>query len=216
MKTHTCPHRLWSLGQGCRDGTKKYAPSFGVINCPKSSLLISKVIEWNALGISITQDVMSGEEVATTQGSLCRCLRSHHSLCAVASDDSWVQWVNRKTLPGNYQRYKRHQPRVHAGPSVSQRSLIQNMTAVQWLRTCLPIWEIRVQSLVWEDSTHGGATKPTCCNYWSPSTQNPCSATREATAMRSLSTATREQPALPETREKSTGSNKDSAQPRIN
>ena len=191
----------------------------GSSTAPKSSLLISKVIEWNALGISVTQDVMSGEEVATTQGSLCSCLRSHHSLCAVALDDSWVQWVNRKTLHGNYQQYKRHQSPCGA---ISESEITDSeydcwtSLAIQWLRTCLPIRELCVRSLVWEDSTHSGATKPTCCNYWSPSTQNPCSATREATSMRSLSTATREQPALPETREKSTGSNKDTAQPRIN
>ena len=56
---------------------------------------------------------------------------------------------------------------------------------VQWLRTCLPVRETRVRSLVWEDSTHSGATKSTRCNYWCPSTKSPCCATREAAAMRS-------------------------------
>ena len=43
----------------------------GLSTAPKSSLLISKAIEWDAPGISVTQDIVSGEEVATTQGSLC-------------------------------------------------------------------------------------------------------------------------------------------------
>ena len=53
----------------------------------------------------------------------------------------------------------------------------------QWLRICLPMQGTRVPALVQEDLTCHRATKPTCHNYWSP-----CSATREATAMRSLPT----------------------------
>ena len=55
---------------------------------------------------------------------------------------------------------------------------------IQWLRTHLPMQETQVRSLIWEDSTCCGATKPMCqkkkrerereskpmChNYWSPS-----------------------------------------------
>ena len=36
----------------------------------------------------------------------------------------------------------------------------------QWLRTCLPMQGIWVQSLVQEDPTCCGATKPMCHNYW--------------------------------------------------
>ena len=36
---------------------------------------------------------------------------------------------------------------------------------VQWLRTCLPMQETRVQSLVWEDSACCGAAKPEPRNY---------------------------------------------------
>ena len=58
-----------------------------------------------------------------------------------------------------------------------------------------------VQSLVWEDSTCSGTTKPMCHqywartlqptshNYWGPSTQSLSSSTGEATTMRSLCTA---------------------------
>ena len=36
---------------------------------------------------------------------------------------------------------------------------------VQWIRIRLPEKETRVQSLVWEDSTCHGATKPKSPNY---------------------------------------------------
>ena len=36
---------------------------------------------------------------------------------------------------------------------------------VQWLRIRLPVQGTRVRSLVREDPTCRGATKPTCCNY---------------------------------------------------
>ena len=37
---------------------------------------------------------------------------------------------------------------------------------VQWLRICLPMQGTWVWSLVWEDPTCRGATKPVCHNYW--------------------------------------------------
>ena len=37
---------------------------------------------------------------------------------------------------------------------------------VQWLRILLPMQGTWVQSLVQEDPTCCGATKPACCNYW--------------------------------------------------
>ena len=36
----------------------------------------------------------------------------------------------------------------------------------QWERNCLPMQKAWVWSLVWEDSTYCGATKPMCHNYW--------------------------------------------------
>ena len=36
---------------------------------------------------------------------------------------------------------------------------------VQWVRLCLPMWGTWIQSLVWEDATCCGATKPECNNY---------------------------------------------------
>ena len=38
---------------------------------------------------------------------------------------------------------------------------------VQWLRICLPMQGTQVWSLVWEDPTCCGATKPVCHSYWS-------------------------------------------------
>ena len=37
---------------------------------------------------------------------------------------------------------------------------------VQWLRICLPKQGTQVPSLVWEDPTCHGASKPVCHNYW--------------------------------------------------
>ena len=74
---------------------------------------------------------------------------------------------------------------------------------VQRLRIRLPMQGTWVWALVREDSTCHGATKPmrhnywACAlepashNYWSPCAYSPCSATREATAMRSPCTTTK-------------------------
>ena len=73
---------------------------------------------------------------------------------------------------------------------------------VQWLKICLAIQETLVRSLVWEDATCLGATKPTChnngagalepgsrsywahgCSYWSPHIKTrEAIMTKEATA----------------------------------
>ena len=46
---------------------------------------------------------------------------------------------------------------------------------VQWLRIRLPMQGTQVQSLVWEDPTCRGATKPVCQNYGSPRVLEPMS-----------------------------------------
>ena len=58
---------------------------------------------------------------------------------------------------------------------------------IQWLRICLGMQGTRVQSLVQEDRTCCGATKPVCHNYWALGLEP----TREATAMRSPCTTTK-------------------------
>ena len=62
---------------------------------------------------------------------------------------------------------------------------------VQWLRICLPMQGTQVRSLVWEESTCCGTTKPKQHNYWNPCTQSLCSATREATTSRTPCTTTK-------------------------
>ena len=84
--------------------------------------------------------------------------------------------------------------------------------------------ETWVRSLIWEDPTYHGATKPMSHNYWAcslcsgawelqplnpPATApkacvawSPCSTTREATSMRNLRTTARESTLLTATREK--------------
>ena len=83
----------------------------------------------------------------------------------------------------------------------------------QWLRIHLPMQGTQVRSLVQKDPTCRGATKPVChnyqaCalepashNYWTrvpqllkPTHLEPVSATREATAVRSLRTSTKSSP----------------------
>ena len=81
---------------------------------------------------------------------------------------------------------------------------------VQWLRICLPMQGTRVRALVQEDPTCCKATKPVhhnywACslepashNYWSPHTESPCSAMREATAVKSPCTSTKSSPCSPQ------------------
>ena len=75
----------------------------------------------------------------------------------------------------------------------------QNSLVVQGLKTHLPVQGTCIRSLVQEDATCCGATKPVHRNYWGPHTPKLCSSTREQ---------------LPLTaRGKPTCSNEDSAQP---
>ena len=75
----------------------------------------------------------------------------------------------------------------------------------QCLRIHLPMQRTWVWSLVREDPTCRGATKPVrhywACtlepashSYWSPRTWSPCSTTRKATSVRSPRTATKSSP----------------------
>ena len=50
------------------------------------------------------------------------------------------------------------------------KSQFQNSLVVQWLKLHLPILGTQVRSLVQEDPTCRGATRPMHHNYWSPST----------------------------------------------
>ena len=45
------------------------------------------------------------------------------------------------------------------------RMLVGASLVVQWLRICLPMQGTQVRSLVWEDPTCRGATKPVRHNY---------------------------------------------------
>ena len=84
---------------------------------------------------------------------------------------------------------------------------------VQWLRIHLPRQETQVGSLIQEDSTNCGTTKPKSHNYGAcyPRARAP----QEKLLQKSPCTTTREQPPLSATREEPTCSNKDPAQPKI-
>ena len=88
-----------------------------------------------------------------------------------------------------------------------KKSLRASLVA-QWWRIHLPMQEMWVWSLVQEDPTCHGATKPVhryywpcalepgSCNYWSPSALEPRSTTREATTTRRLYIAIKSSPSL--------------------
>ena len=61
---------------------------------------------------------------------------------------------------------------LHLSKWLSSKSLqIRTSLVVQWIRACLPMQGTLVESLVWEDSTCRGATKPMCHIYWAPMLQ---------------------------------------------
>ena len=110
-------------------------------------------------------------------------------------------------------------------------SYLRISLVAQWWRIHEPMQGARVQSLIQEDPTCHRATKPVCHNYWAYAlepgshnywahtpqllklmAQNPCSATREATTLRSPHTATESRTRSLQL-EKTPHSNKDPAQP---
>ena len=69
----------------------------------------------------------------------------------------------------------------------------------QWLRICLPMQGTQVRSLVREDLTcHATEQLSPCATTTEPALYSPCSATSEATTMRSPGTATKSSPHLPQ------------------
>ena len=79
------------------------------------------------------------------------------------------------------------------------KAFVRTSLVVQWLGIHLPMQGTWVWSLVWEDLTWCGGTKPMGHTYWSPQALE--TTPREATAMRSPCITTREQPPLVATRE---------------
>ena len=53
-------------------------------------------------------------------------------------------------------------PKIASTPSEARR---ETSLVAQWIRICLPMQETRIRSLVQEDPTCCGATKPVCHNY---------------------------------------------------
>ena len=101
------------------------------------------------------------------------------------------------------------------GSTCNRREEVKKMKCraslvAQWWVVCLPMQGTRVRALVGEDLTCRRAADPMChsywaCalepvshNYWSPRAWSPCSATREATAMRNPRTATKSSTSSPQ------------------
>ena len=130
-------------------------------------------------------------------------------------------WMNQQlTLSAKTIKLKRKQRGKFSWPQIWQwilrydekhnKNESRTSPVEQWLRIRLPMQGTQVRALVWEDPTCCGATNPVrhnyrACtleleshNYWSPCTESACSATREATAVRSLCTATKSSPRSPQ------------------
>ena len=60
-------------------------------------------------------------------------------------------------------------------------------------------WSRKIPNAVEQLGLWPTTSEPTCCSHWSSCTYSPCSATREATEMRSLSTAEEKAPAATKT-----------------
>ena len=54
----------------------------------------------------------------------------------------------------------------HVAILLLRNSKAQTFLVAQWIRMCLPMQGTRVQSVLWEDSTSWGATKPMHHNHW--------------------------------------------------
>ena len=86
---------------------------------------------------------------------------------------------------------------------------------IQWIRICLPVHGTWVQSLVQEDPSCQGATKPVHhATATEPVLKSLCSETREATAMRSPCTPMRN--SASSSRLEKANTQQDSAQTKIN
>ena len=54
---------------------------------------------------------------------------------------------------------------IYPDKTIIQKDTRRASLVAQWLRIHLPVQGTRVRTLVWEDPTCRGATKPTCHNY---------------------------------------------------
>ena len=84
---------------------------------------------------------------------------------------------------------------------------------VQWLRICLSVQETQVRSLVWEDPTCLRAAKPVL--HYQACTLESVLYKKRSHCNENPTRSAREEPLLPEL-EKSTHSNEDPVQPKIN
>ena len=100
----------------------------------------------------------------------------------------------------------------HAGRILKS---IRTPLVVEWLRIHLPVQGTQVQSLVQEDSTCHGPTRPVGHKYCSPHTPEPV-LHNTAFAMRSPRTTTESAACLPPLERKPVGSDKYPVQPKIN
>ena len=134
--------------------------------------------------------------------SECRCG------CGVVEFWEIVSFFNSLNFPQHYQsevfKNKKIILCIFLTSNFTSRVCLQGLRyraslVAQWLRIRLPMQGTRFRALVRENPTCRGATKPVCHNYWAwalepaspnylahmPQLLSPCSATREATTMRS-------------------------------
>ena len=110
--------------------------------------------------------------------------------------------VDLKTVlpePGTFQNgksqfIKRHNNNLFMPNNRALKCMTRTSLVAQWLRIHLPMQGTQVQSLVWEDPTCCGATKPMSHNYWArtPQLLKPTSSRARVPQLLSLHAATTE------------------------
>ena len=96
-------------------------------------------------------------------------LHALHLICwNLAGNDSWLDLPIQHNFEQKYTNtIEKPNPLSYKTTDTALQNYHRGTSLVaQWLRICLPMQGTQVQSLVWEDPTCLGATKPLRHNYW--------------------------------------------------
>ena len=105
-----------------------------------------------------------------------------------------LQHIPKKKFENQWSKNLHRVPSVEIIPPImSNKGNRRTSLLAQWLRICLPMQGIWVLSLVWQNPTCQGATKPVHHNFWA-CIPRACALQQEAIKIRSLSTPTKVAP----------------------